>query len=229
MKKFRSRFLVLRLDCKLNDLANSINSNQYSEKNGVGVISGSLDRDNVNATFVEKKKVYDEISYPNGESETLERYKYIYFRFKAQSISDRHYLFQLINAPISIKCFIGFLSKLYPSLAVEKYKFDLRGFHKSIKRNSSVERARVTNLKASSLPFSDKSAAKIELFSEADSYRELKRVYGERGYRLDRLVFTISSGGGDYEMLASASGAISYSEFLDESIVIESFVDSINY
>lgn len=229
MKKLRSRFLVLRLDCELNDLADGINSNQYTEKKGMGIISGSLDRDSVNATFVEKKKVFDEISYPDGETDTLERYEYIYFSFKAHSISAKHYLFQLINAPVSIKCFMAFLSKIYPSLAVEKYKFDLQDFHKSIKRNPSIERSRVTNLKASSLPFSEKSAAKIELFSETDSYRELKRVYGEKGYCLDRLVFTISCGGGDYEMLASASGVISYSELLDESIVIESFVGSISY
>jgi hypothetical protein len=229
MKKLRSRFLVLRLDCELNDLAGSINSNQYTEQRGMGVISGFLDRDSVNATFVEKKKVYDEISYPDGETDTLERYEYIYFSFKAHSISDKHYLFQLINAPVSIKCFIAFLSKLFPSLAVEKYKFDLKDFHKIIKRSSIVERARVTNLKASSLPFSEKSAAKIELFSETDSYRELKRVYGEKGYSLDRLVFTISYGGGDYEIIATASGLISYSELLDESIVIDSFVGSISY
>ncbi|MEX0291686.1 MAG: hypothetical protein AB3N14_21465 [Flavobacteriaceae bacterium] len=221
--------MVFRLDCGLNDLADSINSNQYTEKKGVGVISGSIDRDSVNATFVEKKKVYDEINYPDGETETLERYKYIYYSFKAQAISDKHYLFQLINPPVSIKCFVEFLSKFHPSLAVEKFKFDLPGFHKSIKRNPRVERARVTSLKASSLPFSEKSAAKIEIFSETDSYRELKRVYGEKGYRLDRLVFTISAGGGDYELLASASGAISYSEPLDKSIVIDSFVSSISY
>lgn len=229
MTKLRNRFLVFRLDCELNDLAENMNSNQYTENRGAGVISGSLDRDSVNATFVEKKKVYDKISYPDGETETIERYKYIYFSFKAQAISDKHYLFQLVNAPVSVKRFVEFLSKIYPNLAVENFKFDLQRFHKSIKQDPRVERARVTSLKASSLPFSEKSAAKIELFSETDSYRELKRVYGENNYNLDRLVFTISYGGSDYEMLASSSGAMSYSEHLDESIVIESFVDSISY
>lgn len=229
MKKLRSRFLIIRLDCELNDLASRLNSNQYSEKKGVGVISGSLDRDSVNATFVEKKKVYDEISYPDGDTEILERYKYIYFGFRAQSISSKHYLFQLIDAPLSIKCFIAFLSKIYPDLAVEKFKFDLSCFHKNIECSPAIERARVTSLKASSLPFSEKSTAKIEVFSETDSYRELKRVYGEKGYCLDKLVFTISYGGCDYEVLASASGVVSYSELLDESIVIKSFVGSISY
>jgi hypothetical protein len=229
MTKLRNRFLVLRLDCGLNDLAENINSNQYTENRGMGVISGSLDRDSVDATFVEKRKVYDEISYPDGETETIERYKYIYFSFRAQAISEKHYLFQLVNAPVSIKCFVEFLSKIYPSLALETFTFDLQRFHKSIKQDPRVERARVTSLKASSLPFSEKSAAKIELFSETDSYRELTRVYGEKGYNLDRLVFTISYRGSDYEILASASGAISYSESLDESIVVESFVGSINY
>ena len=221
--------MILRLDCELHDLADSINSRQYAEENGVGVISKSIDQDSVSATFVEKKQIFDEISYPNGERETFERYKYIYFDFKVQVIDERFYLFQLINAPLSIKRFLAFLSMIYPSLTVEKFKFDLSEFHKNIKINSSVERFRVTSLKASSLPFSDKSAAKIEIFSESDSYRELKRVYGEKGYRLDRLVFTINIGGDDYEVLASASGGISYSESLDESIVIESFVSSIIY
>lgn len=229
MKKLRSRFLVLQIESTLDEVANIFNENQYAESKGIGVLSGTLNNNSIQATFVEKKKVYDEISYPNGDTETQERFKYIYFKFKVRLITKNHYLIQLINAPASIKSFVTFLSKLYSSLIVEKFKFDLSAFHKGLKQHSLVEKVRVTNLKASSLPFSEKSVAKIEVFSESDSYRELKKIYGEKGYRLDRLVFSLILSGIETDLSASSSGAISYSESLDESIAVDSFIDAIKY
>jgi hypothetical protein len=229
MKNVRNKFLLLRLDSCLDDIADSFNRNQYTELKEVGVISGALDHESVRGTFVEKKTVYDEISYPNGEKETRERFKYIYFEFKVRLLKDDFYLFQLINAPVSFKSFISFLSKLHPSLTIERYKFDLPVFHESLEQHSAVEKVRVTSLCASSLPFSEKSAAKIELYSEVDSFQELKKVYGEKGYILDRLVFTLNLKGKQCELSASSSGAVSYMLTLDEEVVVESFVNALMF
>lgn len=229
MKKIKNKFLVLQIDCELDDVAEQLNKNQYTEKNGVGVTSRKLGKDRIFATFAEKKKLSEEIIYPNGETERFESVKYIYFDFRIRSMHKNFYLIQIFNAPLSIKTFVFYLSEIFPSLAVEKFKFDLFTFRNSLKEQDSFNKVRVTSLKASSLPFSDKSIARIEVFSENDSFHELKKAYGEKGYKLDRLVFTINNNGIEHELSASSTGSITFADSLNEEIIINSFSKSVTF
>ncbi|MBO2580313.1 hypothetical protein AAEI00_02665 [Shewanella algae] len=229
MKKIKNKFLVLQIDCNLDKVAEQLNINQYTESKGVGVSSRKLDKDKIFASFVEKKTITEEVNYPNGTVESIESVKYIYFDFKIRLIKENYFLIQLFNAPLSIKTFIFYLSDLFPSLAIEKFKFNLFTFRNRLKENKSFNKVRITSLKASSLPFSDKSVARIEVFSENDSFHELKKAYGERGYKLDRLVFTINNAGQNSELSASSTGSITFTESLNEEIIIESFSRSINF
>lgn len=229
MKRLKNKFLVLQLDCDLDAIAQLLNNNQYTENKGIGITSKKLDGNNISATFVERKIISEQISYPNGETKIMERVKYIYLDFKIRLLRDNFFLFQLYNAPLSVKRFLFFLSCIFPSLVVEKFIFDLFNFRKILKNHSTFNNVRVTSLKASSLPFSDKSVAKVEVFSEHDSFHELNKVYGETGYRLDRLVFTISHKGEESELSASSLGSITFTDGLSEEVIVNSFSRSITY
>jgi len=229
MKKIKNKFLLLQIDCALDDVAMHLNNNQFNENNGVGIISRKLSNGRITATFAERKNIYEEIAYPNGETGKFERIKYVYFDFKVRLINDNYYLFQLFSPPLSLRAFVLYLSEILPGLAIEKFKLDLFAFRQSLIEQNSFNNVRVTSLKASSLPFSNKSIAKIEIFSEVDAFDELKKAYGEKGYDIDRMVFTINNHGLDLELSSSSVGSIFFVESLNEDVIIDSFSRSIKY
>ena len=229
MTKNRCRFLVFTLEQNLDQMADTFNSHQFSEQDLVGVNTESLTHSEMTIKYIEKKTIYDQVQYPNGETETIERFTYIYSDICIKKIVGSYYLFHIINPPSSIKSFVGFIVRIFPSISLEKFTFSLRKFRSQLVKNWRAKNCRVTRLNASSIPFTDKSVAKVEIFSEIDAYKEFKKIYSEKSIRLDRLVFSVFAGQRHMELTASSTGLISYDKNLDEASVVESFLESITY
>ncbi len=227
--KARNKFIVAQIDIHIDDFAKMSNKNSYRENAGIGIISNVLDSSGFSATFVEKRKLSENIKLPNGEIQVVERIKYVYVEFKVIPMHESYYILRITNPPISLKSFVNYLSKIFTDLSIEKYEFNLKKFHDAIKNNDKIKSCRVISLKASSVPFGEKSMAKLEIFSEKDSYRELKKQYGEKSYKLDRLVFSLSSERASSTIAVSSNGTIYFDSDNHEESITESFVKSISF
>lgn len=228
MTTLKNRFIILQTESTIDEIAELLNRQQYSENAGMGIISRVLGKDHFAATFTEKQRFVESINYPNGEVEERESFKYSYINFKLRKIEGGKILLQLINAPLSIKNFIKFLSNLTEETYVERYSFSLKAFLDNLRESKDITNFQVKCLTASSLRFTKKSAAKIELFSEFDALKELESVYGETGYVIKKVLLRVNSLDGVDEVSASSSGAITYSSAVNESFLIESFLASLN-
>lgn len=229
MTKNRSRFLVFSLEQSLEKMADAFNRHQFNESNLIGVNTESLTHSEMTIKFIEKKTIYDQIQYPDGETETVERFTYIYFNIYIRKIVGSYYLFHIANPPASIKSFVGLLVRIFPTITLENFTFSLRKFRSQLMKNWRARNCRVTRLNASSIPFGDKSVAKIEIFSEIDAYKEFTKVYSGKNIRLDRFVFSVFSDEKHVELTASSTGLISFDKSLDEASVVKSFLGSITY
>lgn len=227
--KTRIRFIVARLEASIDSIADTFNNTPYTEKRGIGISSRNLGSTSLSATFIEKRIVIEEIKYPTGDVEQAERIKYVYIDFEIIPYRGSYYLIKIGNPPASLKSFIAHIGELFPSLSIEKYKFDLKKFYKTIKGNKILLFCKATSLKASSVPFSEKSVARIEVISENDAYQELKKIYGEKAYSLDRLIFSLSSPEGESELTVASTGAACFDNDTHKDVLIESFVQSIDF
>lgn len=228
MTILKNRFIILQTESTIDEIAELLNRQQYSENAGMGIISRVLGKDHFAATFTEKQRLIESINYPDGAVEERESFKYSYINFKLRNIEKGKILLQLINAPLSIKGFIKFLSNLTEETYVERYNFNLKHFLDNLRDSKNILNLEVKCLTASSLRFTKKSAAKIELFSEFDALKELESVYGERGYMIKKVSLRINSLDGVDEVSASSSGTITYSSSINERFLIEPFLASLN-
>lgn len=224
--KTRIRFLITRIEMSIDDIASAVNDIPYRESTGIGIASSCLNNDHFAATFIEKKRVYEQIDYPSGETEKIERIKYLYINFEIIHFNESIYIIQIENPPASLKSFLNHMGKIFKSLSVEKYQFDLNKFYMTIKNNKQVS-SKVSSLKASSIPFSEKSTAKLEIISDNDAYRELKRVYGEKKYKLDRLVFLLFSHEVESVLTITSTGSAIFDREKHNDTILHAFTQSI--
>lgn len=227
MKLLKTKCFILQTNESIESIARKLNSAQYSDENGRGIVSGMLKHDFFEATFTEKVKIIEQISYPGGDVESQERVKFVYIKFKIIRMDSERFLLYLINPPVSVKAFIEYLRLQFNRLYIEKYRFNLSTFHNCLVRSKEVKNIKIRSLKASSVKFSQRSAAKLELYSEYDALVELKKVYGEEDYVINKLLFSFDYFGKEQEITASSTGAISYGKSFDENLIIKSFSNSI--
>ncbi len=227
MTVLRNKFIILQTDSTIDEIAELLNNRQYAESAGMGIVSRTLGKGYFTATFTEKQKLIESINYPDGEVEKREFFKYSYIDFKIRKIEEGKLLVQLINAPLSIRNFINFLAGLTKEIYVERYEFCLKKFLINLRSSKYITKVDVKILTASSLRFTKKSAAKIELSSEFDALKELESIYGEKGYVIKKVVLSVNSLDKVSEVSASSSGTISYSDSINEEFLIEPFLSSL--
>lgn len=227
MKLLKTKCFVLQLNGTIESIASALNSAQYSDENERGIVSGLLEHDLFGATYTEKVKIVEQISYPGGDIESQERVKFIYIKFKIIHMDPERFLLYLINPPVSVKNFIEYLTLQFDKIFIEKYRFNLNTFHNCLDKFNDVKNIKIRSLKASSVRFSNRSVAKLELFSEFDALEELKKVYGDTGYTINKILFSFDYFGKEQEITASSTGAINYSKSFNEKLIIESFTNSI--
>ena len=223
MTSQKLRWYVLRSDLTISMIADGLRNTPYVENDLSGFEVDVFRDDFVESIFVEKKVVSINIENPFGENESFQSISYVQVKFRISRIDRELSLLTLSNPPRSLKAFFSKLSAIFGGkVFVDSLRFDILKFYKYFVDEKTVERYQVSRVSANSIPFTEKSFARIEVVSDGDAFKELTSKYKNLVLSIDKLEIKCRAKGEDGVLVISNTGLISCSNNL--MFVVEKYV-----
>lgn len=209
MKTKRQRWYRIQHRASFIAIIEKIKSLPYSEEHPIGFEIVETSQSRLIARYIEQQLVSSVIRHPFGEIEETTTIKYTIFYFEIIRILKELSIIKVLNPPVSLK---GFVKKLVDictdGFSISRIHFELDKVYMDIVSNPSIDRYSVKKLSVSSIPFSKKTIARLNLRSSGNAYEELRRKYKSEQYKLDKIYLEARVNGTSESIEISYSGSV---------------------
>lgn len=181
----RTKWLSIKLPIPLSDISLKLLQNQYSEKNGEGVILSSSTGNLVSGKFIEKSTILARTTDPFGNVNESIVTSYYVSNFK---ITDSTPFIEIIDPPRSLKKFTNYFHTLFGlGLVIAELKID--PLHWLTHLENELCELSVVHIAASGITVPQNGLAKISISGKKDIRAEFEEMLGNKYRIIDSIKF----------------------------------------
>jgi hypothetical protein len=218
MEMLKSKWLILKTELQLKLILKAFSKNQYESSKGVGFELVSYSEAAIQARFIEKLVVVEEISDPFGAITELETVRYVTtaFRLHFRPNEKGAYFLEISAPPRSLRTLVMAFQEAFDGVTIDEVSWSILKLFNSIKRGSP--RARIVRLRAVGVSIPAASEARLEITSPTDAYADYREMFPRALGNIDRIRIERPFSDVEGPLELSVNGLCSFDESADDIV-----------
>lgn len=181
------KLVKLEIDGSPRSLATEIKHHKYVEERGWGFNFLERTPRAITAKYIERLVSKETINDPYGDTKEIETIRYISTRFQLTSANNdpSGLILEVTSPPRSIRTLLQALSYCSDRVFASEVRIPLLLIYKELSAESTE--ARITRIRASKVPISRNSLAKVDINSNEDAYIDYLRTFNKTEEFIDKI------------------------------------------
>lgn len=203
----RLKWIILRTNATLDDLAEIFVRHEFSKDNSSGFQINLVNNENIEGEFIQRSLQREVIYRPDSSEDVVEIERFSYLNFKLSYVKDDFYLVEVKNPPRILSDFLNYIhARLSHNLIADSVELDVMKVLELIKKKEDFTSVKIKKIKVSSIALNLRTVASIEIQSHENAYQEFIDNFRFESFSIDYIKLIAKYNGNTVNLLIKKTG-----------------------